>query len=188
MTASGKRCIIRKTTVRNGAEYFISEENMKKIVVSVLALVLAGLLLVGCAEKYEPKDFMCGDLEIELTDGFEKKVSEKHKGYYLSKTMGVYVDEWQFDDFDDPEAAAEMDVDEFAEEIVDAGNYLTTVKLEKGLTTFSYREKLGGEKYTFCAFAYKSDEAFWLVTFFTRSEAFKDMEDTIFDYAWSVEF
>lgn len=161
---------------------------MKKVIVSILTLVLVSVLLVGCMEKYEPKDFRCGDLEIELNDGFEEKTSEKHDGYYLSKTMGVYVDEWKFDDFDDAEAAAEMTEQEFAEKIVELGEYRAKVKREKGLITFSYEEELGGNDYTFYSVAIKSDEAFWLVTFFTRSEAFEDQLDTIRDYAWSVEF
>ena len=161
---------------------------MKKILLSVLVCVLACLLLVGCVEKYEPKDFRCGDLEIELTDGFEKKTSSKHKGYYLSKTMGVYIDEYRFRDFDDREAAAEMDEDDFAERLVELGEYDAEVKLDKGLTSFVYEEELGGQDYTFYAVAYKSDDAFWLVTFFTRSESFEEMKNTIRDYAWSVEF
>lgn len=170
------------------AAIFISEGKMKKILLSVLVCVLAGLLLVGCAEKYEPKDFICGDLEIELTDGFEKKTSTKHKGYYLSKTMGIYIDEYQFDDFEDEEAAEAMEKDEFAEKLVELGEYGTEVELDKGLTSFTYEEELGGEDYTFYAVAYKSDDAFWLVTFFTRSESFEELKSTIRDYAWSVEF
>lgn len=170
-------------------EPFISEDIMKKIIVSALVIVLSCLLFAGCImEKYEPKVFRCGDLEIELNDGFEKKSSANHDGYFLSKTMGVYVDEWQFDEFDDAEAAAEMTEQEFAEKVVELGKYRANVKRDKGLIAFSYDEELGGNEYTFYSVAIKSDEAFWLVTFFTRSEAFEDQMEVIRDYAWTVEF
>ena len=51
---------------------------------------------------------------------------------------------------------------EFAEKYVDAGDYITQVELDGGLITFTYRDKLGGEKFTFYVVTYKSDEAFWL--------------------------
>ena len=186
LTASKKRSIIIKN-VPAGTKDSFWRVNMKKIALLVLVCILAASL-VGCFEKYEPKTFTCGKLEIELTDGFEKKSSDAHKGKYLSKNMGVYVDEYQFDDFDDEEAAKEMSEKEFAEKLVEAGDYKTNVELDKGLITFTYEDELGDVDYTFYVVVYKSNEAFWVVTFYTATDSFDDLMDTIRGYARSVDF
>ena len=172
----------RNDRPRNEDGPIISEDTMKKIIVSVLVLVLVCSLFTGCIlEKYEPKDFRCGDLEIELHDGFEKIET----GHFLSKNMGVRVEEYAFDKL---EGLEDMDEEAFAEMLVETLEYSASVKQDRGLLTISYEKEAQGRAQTYYSVVYKSDEAFWTVTFYTFSESFEEMKDTIRDYAWTVEF
>ena len=171
----------RNDRPRNEDGPIISEDIMKKIIVSVLVLVLVCSLFTGCImEKYEPKDFRCGDLEIELHDGFEKIET----GHFLSKNMGVRVEEYAFDEF---EGLSDMDKEAFADMLVETLEYSASVKADRGLTTITYEKETQGREQTYYLVVYKGEEAFWAVTFYTSSESFEDLKDTIRDYAWSIE-
>ena len=62
------------------------------------------------------------------------------------------------------------------------------VQEDEDLTWFEYSRTANGTDYTYRAYVYKCNEAFWLIQFAARSEAFPALGDTIHGYAASVYF
>lgn len=165
----------------------ISEDKMKKLIMTLLVFALACLLLVGCvSETYEPQTFYKGKMSIQLDTSFIEKGSSSYDAKYASPRIVVYVTETQFSEFDLPEAVEELSTKEYAEMLADA--YNTTVDQEKGLVTFTREERVSGDNYTFYTVVFKHSGSFWCIEFATRSESFAELKDVIYDYAWSVEF
>ena len=168
-------------------EIIISEDKMKKLIVTVAVLVLSGLLLVGCmSETYEPKTFYDGKMSISLTTGFAEKGSSNYDAVFVSQKIGVYVTETKFSEFDLTEEVEKLSAKEYAEML--AEEYNTEVTLDKGLVTFTREERVDSAKYTFYTVVFKHGSSFWCIEFATRSESFAELKDEIRDYAWSVEF
>ena len=165
----------------------ISEDKMKKLIMTLVVVVLAGLLLVGCmGESYEPMTFYKGKMSIQLNTGFAEKGSSNYDAVYISQKIGVYVTETKCSEFDLPEEAEKLSVKEYAEML--AAAYDVEVSLDKWLVYFVHEEQVGEKSYTYYTVVFKADASFWCIEFATLSENFEELQEEISDYAWSVEF
>ena len=165
----------------------ISEDKMKKLIMTLVVVVLAGLLLVGCmGTSYEPMTFYKGKMSIQLNTGFTEKGSSNYDAVYISQKIGVYVTETKCSEFDLPEEAEKLSVKEYAELL--AAEYDAEVKLDKWLVYFVHEEQVNDKEYTYYTVVFKDDASFWCIEFATLTENFEALEQEISDYAWSVEF
>ena len=160
---------------------------MKRISVALLTLMLAcSLLLCGCslfAEKEQT--FTAGELTLTLTNRFFESEYEGYDVVFDSSKVAVFALKEEFTD----EFGAEKTLNDYAELVIAANEMKdVTVQTKDGLTYFNYKSDVDGDEYTYYAFVYKTDDAFWMVQFACDSKSADKQVDNFFKYAKSVSF
>ena len=160
---------------------------MKHFTKLFISLVLAcTLLLCGCsliAEK--EKTFTKEELSITLTNRFYESEQEGFDLVLASTKAAMFA---LREEFSEGLGSSET-LDQYAQAVIDA-NELENVETQTkdGLTYFVYRSDVDGDEYTYYAFVYKADSAFWLIQFACESKKADGQTDNFFKYAKSVSF
>ena len=155
----------------------------------VVILVICVTSLSACIEERpEPKTFTVFDMRIELNDRFTEKQSENYDGVFISQNIAVYVTKDDFDNLDEERTEADLELDEYARQLIKNSGLDCTVSQDKGLVTFTYYERINGKKFAFYTVIYRSQDAFWRVQFVGLPDVISEQKDVIRDYAWTVEF
>ena len=78
---------------------------------------------------------------------------------------------------------------QYANLVIQNNNVSATVMTEDGLTGFEYNATPDGtHTYQYDCFVFKTDDAFWLVQFAVKESKAERMDQTIEDWAASIEF
>lgn len=156
-----------------------------------LALALAlSLLLCGCSGLFgeDPKTFSKAGMSITLDEGFMERELISYTAVYESVDIAVFALKEEFSLFEGTGYGANTTLKEYAELVIEANGIDCRVTTEGSLTGFRYEKEAGGKEVTYCAYVYKSSDAFWLVQFSVVSSQYEKNKDKIADFAASVTF
>jgi len=152
----------------------------------VVGLVI-GFLPYMLPELSSPKDFTVGDLSITLTDQFERTSPMGNQtAAFLSDDKGVVFVKESFSEYTGLEF---FTIDAYAQLSKEANPQINTaLQQENGYTYYEYTARVDGDKMCYITFYYKSDNAFWAITFFTMADHYQDARPQFFTWAKSVTF
>lgn len=167
---------------------------MKTKLLSILLALL--LFLCGCAAEEElpaapiDTDFAAAGMHITLTDEFTEKPHVAYTALYESSELAVMVLKEEYTLFENTDFSAQTSPEQYAELVWRSNQLSDTVPLEEDedLIWFEYSRTTNGTDYTYRAYVFKSNDAFWLLQFAARTEAFPTLTDTIHGYAATVYF
>ncbi len=180
------------------AKASISKKHLYAIIITVSVLILTvgviiplGVRLLDYygAKNLRPTDFTVGEMTITLTNAFEEVEPpygiDKH---YVSPFCGVL---FLCESYADVPAFVDISPEDYCDVIkIDSGNATPETETRGDLVWFEYdyyEEELHAS-YTYYLFAYKSDDAMWLVQFYVLTDGKENVEGLIFDMADSVRF
>lgn len=150
---------------------------------NLIALLLCAVMLLACGCSAKPKTFTASGMSIELTEDFTEKEMVGFTAVYQSKDVFVFALKEEFEILGDS-----MDLDEYADLVLQANGMDADVKHDNGHTYFTFEKTVTGKDMTYTAVLFKADDAYWMVQFACLSSDYDKLEDTIFGYADSVEF
>lgn len=177
-----------------GVEENRKKGNRKGLVVLIGAIIVGAVIGVFIGggliseSPAEPETFTKDGMSITLTDDFRETPAEGFLTAYESKDVAVFVIKEEFSLL---EGSEDYSAEDYAQLIIDANGFEDAkVKTYKDLTYFNYDYHNPDTKttYEYFSYAYKSDDAFWLVQFATPEEYVGDNEPEIMEWADSVEF
>ncbi|MBE5731270.1 MAG: hypothetical protein E7350_04910 [Clostridiales bacterium] len=138
--------------------------------------------------KAEEKTFYSDGMTITLTDEFRKTEIENYTVAYDSQKVAVFALKEPFSAFYLPSSYT---LEQYGNKVIEANGF-TSIELKEtdGLTYFSYKytNSQTRQEYTYFAFVYKANDAFWLVQFATLTKNVNKYWEKIFDWAGSIEF
>ena len=165
--------------------------------------VLAAALIVGFVIGYaigyyfisertpSEKSFLCDGMSITLTNEFRKVDEADSFGYnavYESNNVVLFVVK---EPFSLAEGFGDYTVDQYVDMVISI-NYLNSAKkiTVDGLNGFRYKyvDAKTGDVIFYTGFAYKSDDAFWLLEFSTYEEDTERYAASIEKWARTVKF
>ena len=167
---------------------------LKGILVLIVALAVGfgvgfGVtsLLFPESKAAQPKTFTCDGMSITLTDEFSEIEAETFTVAYGSKEVAAFILSEPFALYDGSE---NYTAQEYMELFIEFNGISSAeVKNSDGLTFCEYNRTLPstGEVYTYFAYVYKAEDAFWLVQFATADKNADANREDIAEFAKSVE-
>ncbi len=133
--------------------------------------------------EVEPKTFTDSGMTITLTNEFERKQSEQFTVCYDSNKVAVFALKEPFSLVD---GFKNYTLKEYGELVLRNNGSSSKLKTVDELYMFEYDDTKG--KYTYFAFVYKADDAFWLVQFATLTELADEYEAKVIEWAKTVSF
>lgn len=171
------------------------KKGTKKGIIVLIAAFVAGIIIgtiSGLSSGCNPdkKDFSVDGMTITLTEEFKEmdEAAGEYNAAYGTDDVGVLVIKEEFtlaEDFGD------YTLDEYVDLVLYANNKSgITVKKEDGLTYFEYEEKSDVNQlvYTYRIYVYKSNDAFWMLQFYSLKGDFDEYSDSFKTWASSVQF
>ncbi|MBR2970269.1 MAG: hypothetical protein IKC48_00515 [Clostridia bacterium] len=172
----------RKRGMRKGCLIFL----IVLIVSSIIGLIIGASLFPE--ENANRKTFSAYGMTITLTEAFSEIDVPNFTAAYESNNVAVCALKEPFTLF---HGFSSYTLEEYGNEVIKT-NRLTSVELKEadGLTYFmyDYKDPQTRKNYTYFAFVYKADDAFWLVQFATLTRKVNKHFEQIFYWAGSVEF
>lgn len=157
---------------------------MKKFFALLLAMVLA---MAGCGLlEAKEETFSKDGLTITLTNRFREydATAEGYSVAYDSATVAVFAMQEQKADF--ATMGLEPTLEEYAQLVIEANDFDSTVSLDNNLVSFTYEGSNEGVTYTYLACVYETEEAYWLVQFACEADKYENLQADILKYAQSV--
>ena len=166
------------------------KKNNKKVFVIYISLFIvggiAGLLL---AIIPIPKTFSDNGLTITLTDNFKYVQVDGYDATYSSNNVAVFAVKGL--SFVDYPLLTNYTIDEYMSILVfDNGQSVGEINKSVGVPYFEYEyeDSSTGTLYICRCFAYKTEDAFWLVAFAVTDDKYDEYSSKINEWANSVEF
>ncbi len=176
----------RKKNARKGGLIF----TLAVVIGFIVGFSLTSGLMSGvfANKKAEPKTFSSAGITITLTDQFEEISLENYTAAFDSNKVGVLVLK---EPFSMAEGFGDFTLEEYVDLVLQV-NAFDSAKVQNadGLTWFTFDTRLtdAEEEYRFTAYAYKTDDAFWLVYFTMLREHADTYAPQIAEWAKSVQF
>ena len=155
---------------------------MKKTV-TVIALLLAALMLCGCSS--EPKQYSYKGINITLPGNFKEDTAEGYD-YCLSQNDCIVLFLI--------ESAEALGVDEslnahgYAEMVLVSNDLDTTLTDAGDHTYFEFTRTVEGDNISYLACCYRNGASFWLLQFACPESKYSDMRSDMLSWADSVTF
>lgn len=156
------------------------------------------LLLSACGgqgvEKSEgghgslkPRTFRAGEMEIVLDESFAQAPVQEYEACFTSEHVDVIC---LREEFTLAEGLESMTLPEYGKTVIDGnlGEEGATLSEKDGLTWFEYSVELGGVRFVYLNYLYKSDTSFWVVQFATPEEKLEPIHPLVEGWAKSVVF
>lgn len=177
------------------------DENRKKgtkkgLVVLSVSIIIGAIVgyfigsgIVGTLLKAEPKEFMAEGMKITLTDDFRVSDIETNQTVvYESQKVGVFALK---EAFADVEELMDYTLEEYVEVVLEANELTDADRLtHDGLTgwEYTYTNPDTNETFRYYSYAFRADDAFWLIQFVTPDVESEKYAPQIAEWAGSVEF
>ncbi|MBQ4121079.1 MAG: hypothetical protein IJD35_03590 [Clostridia bacterium] len=159
---------------------------MKRILLVLTALVLL-VSLVSCGEA-QPKTFTAEGMSVTLTDAFTKRSVDGYTVTYDSKDVAVFAIKESFSLFE----GYDVTLEEYADLVrqSNASRNPTAVVERDGVLTmeYSFLNESENETYKYLCTMFKGEDAYWVIQFATKENAYDGLFDTLMTYAKSVSF
>lgn len=158
---------------------------MKRIMAAVLAAVMLCLL---CSCGASEKDFSKAGMTITLTNKFVEKDLVTQTAYYESTDAIVTVLREGFDIFQQNGLDYNITKKQYAEMCVFQNNLTAIVDESEKHAHFSYQKEINGQDFSYEAYCFRTDDAFWLIQFACHTKNLSKMTSVFEKYANSVKF
>lgn len=158
---------------------------MKRIMAAVLAAVMLCLL---CSCGASEKDFSKAGMTITLTNKFVEKDLVTQTAYYESTDAIVTVLREGFDIFQQNGLDYNITKKQYAEMCVFQNNLTAIVDENEKYAHFSYQKEINGQDFSYEAYCFRTDDAFWLIQFACHTKNLSKMTSVFEKYANSVKF
>ena len=159
---------------------------MKRIIAAVLAAVMLCML---CACGASEKDFSKAGMTITLTNKFVEKDLVSQTAYYESTDAIVTALREGFDLFQQAGIDTNITNKQYAELCITAnGLSSTAVDGNDKYAHFSYEKQVNGQDFSYEAYCFRTDDAFWLIQFACHTKNLSKMTSVFEKYANSVKF
>ena len=124
---------------------------------------------------------------ITLTDTFEKMYNETTTFTYGTNDAVVFGDKTEFSAV---EGLEDYTLKEYGELLIEHNEWDAEVKKENGITYYLYDVYVENQDANFFYFAalYKTEDAFWTITFAIDEAQYEEYEPLFFEWAKSVAF
>ena len=168
-----------------------TRKGMPVIIISVILGVAVGLLSTINMFKTnadEPKIFSDKGIQITLTEAFEQVEDERYDLAYNTKVVAVLI---MKEEFSLMEGFENNTLEQYCDLVIqNNGLSGSTVQKKDGLTGFSYTTTAQGsdQQLRYFAYAYKTENAFWLVQFGTPETNAEKLASQFEQWAKSVTF
>ena len=171
------------------------KKSSKKFGVFLVFCLILGLVL-GFLGGYdapvygkdgEPHQFIDeSGVIITLTDSF-KKMDTQATFTYGTNDAVVFGEKTEFSDV---EGLEDYTLKEYGELLIENKGWDTEVKKEDGITYYLYEVYVENEgaDYYYLAALYKTEDAFWTITFAIDEEQYEEYKPLFFEWANSVQF
>lgn len=160
----------------------------------VLAVAVVIGFLIGFLSNYldtpQEKTFTAGGMSITLTDAFTPSEMEGYTAMWESYDVAVVVLEEPFSTLTEAmDAPASGTVEEYLRLLIEYNGEGGAIETVDGLPRYYYDwTNEYGEIYRFYTYAYKTEDAFWMVQIVVYSENVDDYEADVSRWAQSVTF
>jgi hypothetical protein len=153
----------------------------------LLSFMLVCTTLVGCSLlEAKEKTFTKAGMSITLTQGFTEEEYVSYTAYYQSQKVIVTVMKEEFSLFESA-GLYNLSLNEYADMVVAANSFSTTVKEKDGLLCFEYQEHVGGKDTSNFAIVYKGSDAFWTVRFACETKNYNNLLDSFVKWGKTVK-
>lgn len=162
----------------------------KGVIVLIIAAVVGaiiGFAFSGFFSGPDAKTFTAEDISITLTDEFKVYTTEDFDAAYESDHTLVILQE---DKFYWIEGSEDYTTKQYAELFIEFNELDVPEGIETidGIDCFVYEEDVDGEVYSYFAFVYKTDDAFWTVQFATPATNYQKLRSNYIKWAKTVKF
>lgn len=158
---------------------------MKKFV-SLLLTALMLMSLASCMQA-KPKDFSAQGMTITLTDAFKENTQPGYTVCYESSDVAVFVLK---ESFSLQPGADQLTLDEYAKLVrqSNASKSPSAVVEQDGFYSMEYTflNEAENQKYAYFCTMFKGSDAFWLVQFACKEEAYDSQKDTFMTWAKTI--
>ncbi len=158
------------------------------LTVAIIIGVIAGILIPNVVDMIQtntPAEIEVNDLKITLNKNFDELDDSDGEATYATSDVSVFFLE---DKLVDMGVHASSTVKEYARLSQIVNNVDAEIHENDGLVYFTYTKKIKNTEYKYTCFAYKEDDAFWVVQFCTKASKAEKYEEQIFEWAKSVKF
>ena len=155
---------------------------MKRVFALILALTM---MLSLCACGASEKTFTCGDLSITLTSAFKESSAEGQDAYFESRKVGVTVLKENKSDIVNGDT---MTAKEYAELIIKTQNKSSIGGVTElpDLIYFTFSSVVDSTGYSYQAYIFENDAAFYMVQFFCHTENYGKYIESFHNWARTV--
>lgn len=163
------------------------------MVISIILGVLIGIGVVfipAYIRTYSPKDFSVGEMTITLNRSFKEYKEydiKKFTSCLSSKSTAIYFVQEKYFDY---ELLEDLTVEEYAKIFIESNKLNATPKNENGILSAEYEftNQTTGQTFTCFVAFYKTDTAFWAISFATYKEKAEQQRPNVIKWAKSVRF
>ena len=160
----------------------------KIVSVFLILFLVTGCNIMSFLEQGEKNYSLKDGLHVKMGDDFEEKTNANFNSYLEG---GHYIFTSLKESFEIAEGVGltkDSPLNEYVK-IVLSNNGLDKDIIEKdGLTYFTYDSTIDGTKYYYMAFAYKTNDAFWLINFACLDSEKSTYESKFIKWAKSIWF
>lgn len=156
---------------------------MKKILY-IIIILLGAFLLSGCESQ---KEFTIDDLTITLPKEFEQKEMDGYLAYLESKEVGITFLEENFTDLETIGLNKDSTLEDYANAVKESNNANYEIKEGNNYLYFIYDNTVDETTYHYMSNVFKSDDEFYLITFFCFKEDTEKYESEFIKWADSIK-
>lgn len=175
---------------------------MKKVLKFFCVLLLA-FFITGCGsnelqnddpinegQEYTKKEFSLKGLNITMSDDMKEATMAGYDAFLESEDYALALVKEDFEDFKsiDVEIDENSSVKEYMEFVLNANELDGKIIEKNNLTYVQYTKNINSNDFFYMVFAYKSDDAFWIVNLMCFEEDRFEAEPIFIEWAKSVNF
>lgn len=159
---------------------------MKKKILLLIGII--SILLCGCTEKITEKKYENEYFSITMQDGFYEKDLAAATVYYESPQVILTTLKESFEDLKEINIGENSTIEEYAQAVME--NNMTALELQTkdGISYFTYEREINNKDFFYLSSFFKTDDAFWLVTFACFSKEKDIYESTFIDWLNTITF
>ena len=157
------------------------------IVAALLGAVIGYVATSGILNSTEPKTFSNAGMQITLTDSFRESKQDGFDAFYVSKNAAVLCLKESFSLMPGLE---DYTLQQYGQLVINnnqMGNEVT-LHTDGKVTYFTYTADVDGKTFYYYATVHKSQDAFWLIQFYTQEKDAQEYYDQFSQWAQSVRF
>ncbi len=171
------------------------KKGTKKGVVIIAVAAIVGFIVgigafsgVGTSSRAKDKTFSSNGIKITLTENFkEDDEIENMTASYVSNTCGVFLLKEKFSAYPGLDGYT---LEQYADAVIRNNGKIAELREKDGIYYFEYtfENNSDGNTYYYMCCVYKTDNAFWTISFSTLESKADNYFDTFMKWAKSVEF